>query len=364
MKEYLQKFGKRSSSLDGGNASLDNSIDAWSLINEIKGKITKTVEEKFGDIKSEKKPSGSGRLSVSASKDSLNVSESEDCVQSLNLVNEMGELPEGDQEGKTGEPDSPVVGVLLPLGEGDSVTETKTECSNPNSKEKPKEDSDNVVQEETKRKFGNIRDISLRNKIRPKFAELRQRHIRSSVGKSPAVAMSTLCAYKDGSLEEFAAIDEEVESGVEAKEETKFSSEPPTPVNVPELSLELDGKRPEANPSPGFLSAVFGVLTSIFVNIYVIYFSLIVLSYYVIPMPAFLSGFLVGVLLTALAFSFLQWLWAPPEPKEPFRIPDYSQLPILSVPAPKEYRVMNRYQVSSSFFLLLLFFFSREISSL
>lgn len=57
MRDYLNKFGKRSSSIDTGinESTLGQQTaasDPWRLFSEFKGKITKTVEEKLSEIKS------------------------------------------------------------------------------------------------------------------------------------------------------------------------------------------------------------------------------------------------------------------------------------------------------------------------
>lgn len=52
MRDYLNKFGKRSSSIDTGINETTATSDPWRLFSEFKGKLTKTVEEKLSEIKS------------------------------------------------------------------------------------------------------------------------------------------------------------------------------------------------------------------------------------------------------------------------------------------------------------------------
>lgn len=52
----------------------------------------------------------------------------------------------------------------------------------------------------------------------------------------------------------------------------------------------------------------------------------------VIPLPQFLSGFVVGGVLSMLGFSFAWYLLVPTEPRVQFEVPDYKHMPPLRVP--------------------------------
>ena len=62
----------------------------------------------------------------------------------------------------------------------------------------------------------------------------------------------------------------------------------------------------------------------------------LVLAYLVVPMPSFISGFVIGIGLTYCCMKLYQFVTAPSHPKEPFVIPDLSTLPSMHVPEMRE----------------------------
>ena len=64
--------------------------------------------------------------------------------------------------------------------------------------------------------------------------------------------------------------------------------------------------------------------------------AVLVLAYFVVPMPSFISGFFIGVGLTYCCMKLYQFVTEPSHPKEPFVIPDLSTLPPMSVPEMRE----------------------------
>jgi len=66
-----------------------------------------------------------------------------------------------------------------------------------------------------------------------------------------------------------------------------------------------------------------------------------------LPVPSFLRDFGLGGLVVHSFYSLFNWLLdpGPPEEQKPLLIPDFSTLPILKVPAAKEYCPISRYEV-------------------
>lgn len=52
----------------------------------------------------------------------------------------------------------------------------------------------------------------------------------------------------------------------------------------------------------------------------------------VIPLPSFMSGFVVGCVISLLFFSLVWFIFVPASPRMPFEVPDYRKLPPLRVP--------------------------------
>ncbi|CAH0564014.1 unnamed protein product [Brassicogethes aeneus] len=87
--KYLNRLGKRSTSVDVSPQpiTLENSSppsDPWRFLSDIRGKITKSVEEKITEIKSRNQDEGSPlkKSSVKDSKENSSVSDSEDLSES------------------------------------------------------------------------------------------------------------------------------------------------------------------------------------------------------------------------------------------------------------------------------------------
>lgn len=77
MRDYLNKLGKRSSSIDAGINDTPN--DPWRIFSEFKGKLTKTVEEKLSEIKSKSNEAESSpKFTKANSKDNSSISDSEE----------------------------------------------------------------------------------------------------------------------------------------------------------------------------------------------------------------------------------------------------------------------------------------------
>lgn len=80
----LSRLGKRSSSLETGSGKSEESSsgDTWRLFREVRGRITKTVEEKIEEIKSERRLRSKDRRSRLGQMENSSVSDSEDQSES------------------------------------------------------------------------------------------------------------------------------------------------------------------------------------------------------------------------------------------------------------------------------------------
>ncbi|XP_041363565.1 testis-expressed protein 2-like [Gigantopelta aegis] len=61
-----------------------------------------------------------------------------------------------------------------------------------------------------------------------------------------------------------------------------------------------------------------------------------VFAYYIIPLPDYLSGFVMGCLFVSIGILLHAWLYQPPKPREPFKLPLLEELPPMELPVMKE----------------------------
>jgi len=345
MKECLKGFGKRSTSVDGGmiEGGLPTSgSDTWRLFHEIKGKIAKTVEEKFGEKKNDKRSSVlvfSGGSNVRSSwlgggggsKDDSSVnSDSED----------ISECSSKCQDSKPGrrqdrEENSPKKTIDKDKKDADNVTSLSLDTP---SKSGSQEIDCNLSASTTPRKCKKGTTLSVQQ----------SRNSDKETADSDSIMLSEIhhCA------------EEEVESGIEANEEMNLSTvernEPfipttdyrqPFPVTFPPLN-------PKVRRKTSFILR-FRYWGSKFL-------AFIAISlYFIIPFPPWIWGFLSGIAVSVgvgVVYSWIVRLTKPVESRDSdgsdvrtgnkFSVPDYTKMPILEIPAVKEYHQIMKYQVS------------------
>ncbi|XP_064478802.1 testis-expressed protein 2-like isoform X2 [Ornithodoros turicata] len=110
----------------------------------------------------------------------------------------------------------------------------------------------------------------------------------------------------------------------------EFVEQPERPRSLPAKSKESTGessKAPAVPPPSPFVQAKEYVQS----NIARVAMAFVVLAV-AMPLPSFISGFVMGIVLSALGFSFAWYLLVPTEPKVPFVVPDYKHMPPLRVP--------------------------------
>jgi hypothetical protein len=84
----------------------------------------------------------------------------------------------------------------------------------------------------------------------------------------------------------------------------------------------------------------------------------LILIHFIISLPPYISGFLTGVALCVGVGAVYAWIVRLTKPARShdadenclqidnkFTIPDYTKIPILEIPAVKEYQQINKYQV-------------------
>lgn len=86
VKDHWNLFGKRSASVDSSHDSpFSNPIETWKKLNELKGKFTKTFEDKISEIKMDRNVLSKSRPKLSSSIENSSISDSEDTSDSSKL---------------------------------------------------------------------------------------------------------------------------------------------------------------------------------------------------------------------------------------------------------------------------------------
>ncbi|XP_023714562.1 testis-expressed protein 2 isoform X3 [Cryptotermes secundus] len=349
MKEYLKGFGKRSTSVDAGmtDGGLPASGgDAWRLFHEIKGKIAKTVEEKFGEKKSDRRSSASVFASGSN-------------VQGGRLVG-----------GGSGKDDSSI----------NSDSEDISECSNKGQDTKPAKRKDKKEEGSPKKTFPDTDkkdedSITSASLEAPSISSLPEVGGNLSAPTSPrkskkVTAGVTLAVKQNRKRDKLlvtadsggAVLDEthpyieaEVESGVEVNEEMNLNVIEPDEQDIPTTDYRqpFPVTSPPLNTKQRKTSLIFrlrfwGKKLLPFIGIFI---------YFMIPLSPYISGFINGIAVSigvAVVYAWIVHLINPTKSHnsdesclqidKKFSIPDYTKVPILEVPAIKEYHQLNKYE--------------------
>lgn len=348
IKEYVKGFGKRSTSVDGGmiegGLPTSGSDATWRLFHEIKGKIAKTVEEKFGEKKNDRKSSAlvfSGGSNIrsswlgggGSSKDDSSInSDSEDISECSNKC----------QESKPGR------------------RQDREEDSPKRTTDKDKKDADNVtsLSLDTLGKLGSQEiDSNLSASTTPRKCKKGTTGTASSVQQSRNSDKETADSDSIMFNEIRRCAEEEVESGIEANEEMNLSTvecnEPvipttdyrqPFPVTFPPLNPKVRRKSSLVLRFQYWRSKLLAFIA--------------ILIYFIIPFPPWIWGFLSGISVSIGVGFVYFWIARVTKPVKSgdsdgsgvqtgnkFSVPDYTKMPILEIPAVKEYHQIIKYQV-------------------
>jgi hypothetical protein len=304
--------------------------DTWRLFHEIKGKIAKTVEEKFGEKKSDRRSSSSAFSSG----------------QTLRGGKVVG--------GCSSKDDSSI----------NSDSEDISECSNKgqDTKAERKEDKKEEVTPKKTIVFRKIDDsITSASLEAPSTSTLPEFGGSLSAPATPRRSKK-VTGDSSGSVadETQPHIEEEVESGVEVNEEMNFSVIEPEEQDIP----TTDYRQPFPVTSPPLHTK--RCKTSLILRLRFWATKLLpfvaILIYSMVPLSPYISGFINGIVVSVGVAVVYVWILRLINPtkshnseesclqiNKKFSIPDYTKLPILEIPAIKEYHQLNKYEVGHVF---------------
>ncbi|XP_023235539.1 testis-expressed protein 2-like [Centruroides sculpturatus] len=339
VKDYLAKFGKKSSSLENSPAT---ETDSWSLFNELKGRITKTFEEK---ITRESNYSSKSLDKLSNQKSTELVSPSEMIISEKDMsldFSEKSTLSLGNigSEDKTMSSDyvdadrkSVSSEDQLPL----SIDTDSKSFSNFNENTDDSTDMSKCViltSNANQKKSVSTIAASAQALLSPKRTR-----------PSMSVTLSSLMAAKVLDSDSI----EENKSDLDTPETTDVKeSKTPEELNVSQVSNETDSPidSPIENPTKdNFLlkacnkyplsKQLYVTCTNLFASWQNQIFGLLFIFIVCLraPIPPFLSGFIIGIIISIIIGSILWWLFHPINSNESLAIPDYANLPKLTIPS-------------------------------
>ncbi|XP_021935700.1 testis-expressed protein 2 isoform X4 [Zootermopsis nevadensis] len=347
MKEYLKGFGKRSTSVDAGmidGGLPSSSSDTWRLFHEIKGKIAKRVEE----IKSDR-PSTSVFGGGSSIRGGRLVAGGGSIKDDSSINSDSEDISECSSKGQDARP--------ARMKENKEESSPKKTAVFPGTNKKDDDGISSTVQETvitsgSHEMVGTLSSPTTPKKSKKVIASGTLSVLRNRKGDKVVVTADSDGAVLD---ETQPFVEEEVESGVEVNEEMNLSIiEPddhdipttdyrqPFPVTFPPLKPVCQQKR-----SLILRFQYWGVRLSL----------ILILIHFIISLPPYISGFLCGIALSIGVAAVYAWILRLTKPAkshssdenclqidDKFIIPDYTKIPILEVPAVKEYHQINKYQ--------------------
>lgn len=240
IKVYLPKLIKRSASIDTSpSAPQDSSppADPWRFFTDIKGKITKSVEEKLTEIKSRNQEDGSPyKNQVIKDKDSSSVSDSEDLSES-SISKTCGIV-------------STTEGVEM-SSEDDSPSLEKEADKEPEEEEEKKERKKRI-------RFGST--VGLRQRFRM------MRQNKAKEGTVAAVDLEELYNINTGLQSSSVSQVDEVESGVDALEEDFHEDKPGCSKTASHYSMKDKGTKTVRSISAHWLRGIARTIDNVDVD--------------------------------------------------------------------------------------------------
>lgn len=360
MKEYLKGLGKRSTSVDVGvlDASSASGSDTWRIFHELRGKITKTVEEKISEMKSDRR---SGSLSFSdigrsskllgKSKENSSISDSEDISETSGKTMEQKDgtaradpSPKRSSVEKLSKKGSSSIDEKDDIDEDSKSTTAQDEASEEGPGTPIQGETDSLSELTVPPK-----KLSFHAKFRSNISGLRHRHHSPKPAIMSCITMSSLASTKEDEKTEN-AIEDDIESGVEASEDIQVPES--VTANADPGKSDYSKSIPSSHPvQTKKKEHVFKFVGCVSWKWYIFIISYFFFNLYA-PLPNFILGFLNG-LLAMYTVSFISKLFnhmfvpdgvqLPPQNLEPVVIPDYSSMPILEVPPVKEYQPLKKY---------------------
>lgn len=302
-KDYWGLLG-RSISVDSTYESpFSNPIETWRKLNELKGKITKTVEEKISEMKMDRNVSSHSRLINS--KENSSISDSEDTSESSKLSEQWKDAEDLN------------LSLKEVINKTTDMLSTTLDAALQNVKSEMEA------------------EVELRNrKSHTKFSELM---------KIPDIKIATAKNDNDGNiLDENLA--EDIESGVEAQE--NLNSTLAEELDEPSYQISFGSSQtpPDGNDIlSGFISS-FTSIKLLEVSAVVFLFGFVL--YVFLPMSDFSRGFLFCLLFVLIFMKLKNYLYED-EPsylqQGSFVMPDFKSLPPLKVPQFKSVKGVSKY---------------------
>lgn len=336
VKEYLAKFGKKSSSLENSPAT---ETDSWSLFNELKGRITKTFEEK---ITRESNYS-------SKSLDKLSSQKSTELVF-------PGEITFNEKD-----IDSSEKYISSPSYVESEDKTVSTECMDIDRKSVSSEDQLPLSIETDSRSFSNLNENTDDNTDMSKCVILtsntNQKKTVSTIAASAQALLSPKRTRPSMSVTLSSLMAAKVLDS-DSIEENKSDLDSPEVINPKEsdttegIVVSQESEQTETIDSPSespdrdnFLLKIcykytiskelYVACTNLFASWQNQTFGLlfIFIACLIAPIPPFLSGLITGIIISIVIGSILWWLFQPINSKESLFIPDYENLPKLTIPS-------------------------------
>lgn len=347
VKDYLAKLGKRSSSLENSPATEN---DNWSLFNEWKGRITKTIEEKINrepivSSKSFEKPNiqSSSQRSTQPSSPVELVSGGKDDIADYNdnSVSSPGSALSERRFTSADSTDSDRKSVSsedqLPLSiEHDSRSITSVDDSTEDNTDMAR--CAIITSSSGQKKAVSTITSSTQSLLSPK-------RTRPNMSVTLSSLMATKVLDSDSMEEVHSELDTpDVECLENVKEMSSSEQNNSQMVDDTETCKDETTKHSASDNISKILNE-----NKLLKEIYQAYKNLrscwqrqmlaLIIAFVaclIAPIPSFLSGFLSGFLLSAITGCFLWWLFQPVTTKEPLVIPDYTILPPLLIPQSAE----------------------------
>ncbi|GLH02915.1 Uncharacterized protein GBIM_08862 [Gryllus bimaculatus] len=375
MKEYFKGIGKRSTSMDAGIIDGASGSDAgWRIFHEWKGKITKTVEERFSEKFSDKKPAsasssepvrrgrlGSGSGSGSKSKENSSVSDDEGSEslnqQSDTKISEETKIAVDDKQPSLKSESSPKRSVeekkSLSLEEKDDVLSDS--LTDPPSTSSAVDVSD-LTDISSK---GLIKKSGFRNRMKHNLTGLRSRHRAASAPITGRITMSSLSASAEDDVE--LQTDSDIEPAVEASEDIKFNVfqkthqiEEDAQITTTDYRTTVPTSHPPLEKPKKRFKNYFGLVSRLWSSKFVVLGLSLCLYSVFYEVPASFIGFFWGALVVYIYYAVRDMVRALVMPRtesqSDFHLTSMtrdvssSDLPILEVPAAKEYQPLTKYE--------------------
>lgn len=317
VKEYWSRISKRASSVDSDIGIPDKSTDpneGWMFFKDIKGKLSKTLEERKSSVSKPGRDEKSTSESDTERKPSIDEADPDRTPTETAGENSSIKLSPAIEASEVENEDSVFAEYI-----DDKLERAKCE----------------IISTKTITSSSSSPQFYLKQPPKPCAAKM-----------DISMTLSTLMANRQPSMETDMVVNE---PGVENSKGEKSSELPKIKENAslsPKLSIiqkenELDGLSVQIKRFYLFIKTYWNtVIFRILVGILALFFA---------PVPSWICGFITGAVLSGYLVYFL---FKPGKPKEAFVVPDFSQIPPSNIPVMEVedetiiYKVSNVYSHS------------------